>query len=394
MEEEKLFSGSTGLLFVTVSAGWMMIQMGRQLLPPLLPNIIESLAITSFQAGIGISLMWGIYALFQYPSGRLSDELSRKTLLVGGLLVTTLGFVVMLFSSTYLIFLVAVCIIGLGSGLYPTAARAFLSDVFTQRRGQAFGIHTASGDIGNAASAGVAVAVLAVATWKTAFLPLALLLFVVVVVLHYKSDETYVFSKVELGITETAYRLFYHSHLRRLIFVYMLYAITWQSVTAFLPTYLQIAKEFSVALASAGFGAVFVVGAVTKPVSGYLGDWFGRAKVAIGLLVVAVLGLVVIIYAGDTWLIFVGIGVFAIGLLGFPPVMQAYLMTVFPTKSMGGDLGGMRTLYVGVGAIGPAFIGYSAGVYGYTWSFTWLVLGLLIAIGIFATTYWHHSIQT
>lgn len=390
MSSERLFAGRTGVLFVTVSAGWMLIQMGRQLLPPLLPNVIESLSITSFEAGLGISLMWGVYALFQYPSGRLSDELSRKTLLVAGLSFTALGFVLMLFAVGYPVFLLAAAVIGLGAGLYPTTARAFLSDVFRARRGRAFGIHTASGDVGNAVSAGIAVAVLAVATWNVAFLPLAGLLVLVVLVLHRASDEPYVFSSVDLEVRTTAYRLFEQSRMRGLVVVYILYAITWQSVTAFLPTYLQVAKEFSVALASAGFGAVFVIGAATKPVAGYLGDRLGRARVAIGLLVVAAVGLLVIVTASAPSFIFVGIAVFAIGLLGFPPVMQAYLMSVFPTESMGGDLGGMRTVYVGVGAVGPALVGYTAGVFGYTWSFSGLVVGLVGAIVVFAATYRTH----
>jgi predicted MFS family arabinose efflux permease len=68
--------------------------MGWQVLSPLLPRIIDDLHITSTQAGFAITLMWGLYALSQYPSGRLSDHLSRKTLLASGLVLLSIGFLI------------------------------------------------------------------------------------------------------------------------------------------------------------------------------------------------------------------------------------------------------------------------------------------------------------
>jgi len=161
-EGERLFTGYSGRLFLTVSLGWLFVQLGRQLVPPLLPNIIDDLAISSTRAGFALTMMWGVYALCQYPSGRLSDRLSRKTLLVGGLGLLVVGFSAIGVASSYPAFLVGAGVAGLGAGLYPTAARALVSDLFVDRRGQAFGLHTASGSLGNAAAAGLAVVALIV----------------------------------------------------------------------------------------------------------------------------------------------------------------------------------------------------------------------------------------
>lgn len=383
-ERERLLTGYSGRIFLTVSLGWLFIQMGRQLLPPLLPIIIEDLSITSTQAGVALSVLWAVYAVCQYPSGRLSDQFSRKTLLVAGLGCLVVGFLLIWGTLTYPMFLVGVSVVGLGAGLYPTAARAFISDLYVARRGQAFGIHTASGDLGNAAAAGLAVVAVGVATWQTSFLPVVLLLGGVLVAVHVWSDEPYLFGSVDLEVRATGRRLFSSGRVRWLLVAYALFAFTWQSTTSFLPTLLQSAKGFSVGLASGGFATLFLVGTAVKPLAGTLGDRFGRPVVAVGALSLGLLGLGSLLVAEATLAIFVSVGVFAAGLMAFPPAMQAFLMDLFPDESMGGDLGAMRTFYIGFGSLGSTYVGYVAALESYTLAFVGLVVCLLVSAGIVA----------
>ena len=383
-EREQLFTGYSGRLLLTTSLGWLFIQMGRQLLPPLLPNIIEDLAITSTQAGFALTLMWGLYALFQYPSGRLSDQLSRKTLVVSGMGFVCLGFFIVSGTVSYPMFLAGAAVVGVGAGLYPTAARALLSDLFVSRRGQAFGLHTASGDLGNAFAAGLAVLAITFASWQAGFLPMVILTGGIVLALHLWSREPYVFETASLGVRATGTRLFGNDRLRWFLLTYMLFAFTWQSTTGFLPTFLQVEKGFSVSLASTGFAVLFLVGMLVKPVSGAIGDRFSRTAVAVGALLLGLFGLSGLLLVEHPVLIFAGIVVFAAGLMSFPPVMQAYLMDLFPDESMGGDLGGMRTIYIGFGSLGPTYIGFVGGAESYTVAFAGLVACLLAGAGIVA----------
>lgn len=151
--EERLLTDHTGRLLVTASLGWTAIQAGRLVLSPLLPEMITDLGITEFQAGAAFTMMWGLYALMQFPSGRLSDRLSRASLLVPGLVLVAAGFGALAAAPNYLTFLLGAAVVGAGTGLYPTAARAMVSDLFVAKRGWAFGLHTASGDAGGALSA-------------------------------------------------------------------------------------------------------------------------------------------------------------------------------------------------------------------------------------------------
>ncbi|MFC6990064.1 MFS transporter [Haloplanus sp. GCM10025708] len=269
-------------------------------------------------------------------------------------------------------------VVGVGVGLYPTAARALISDHFEARRGGAFGLHTASGDVGGGAAAGLAVVALAVGTWRIAFLPVVATLAVLLFGVHQLSREPYTIETVPLDVRTAGGRLFAESEVRWLVFAYCLFALSWQGTAGFLPTYLQQTKGFSPALASAGFAGLFLVGAVVKPLAGDLGDRMQRGRVAAGALALGALALGVLVVAQSTAAVVAATALYAVGLMGFPPVMQAHLMSVFPDASMGGDLGFARTVYIGVGSLGPTYIGFVVQHTSYDVAFAGLVCGLVV----------------
>jgi predicted MFS family arabinose efflux permease len=378
-DEERLVTGYSGRLLLAVSVGWSLIQTGRLVVPPLLPAISADLGISAARAGFALTVLWGLYALLQYPSGRLSDRLSRKTLLVGGLVLLSVGFLALSAAPTYVVFVVGAAVVGVGAGLYPTPARGLVSDLFVARRGQAFGIHTASGDTGGVVAAGLATLVLGLATWRAAFLPVVAVVAAVALALHVWSREEYVFARVDLAVGDTGRRLLEEPEFRWLLVSYCLYAFTWQSVTGFLPTYLQVGKGLTPALANTGFAALFVVGAVAKPLAGGVADRLSRGLFATATLALAASMLTLLLVATTLPAVLVAVVGFALGLMAFPPVMQAYLMDSFPTDSMGGDLGAMRTVYIGVGALGPTYVGVVADVFDFTVAFVGLVGCLLVS---------------
>jgi len=384
--EERFVRGYGGRLLVTVSVGWATIQCGRLVLSPLLPTVRDSLAISNAEAGIVFSLLWGLYALLQYPSGRLSDRLSRKTLLVAGGAVGAAGFLLMGLAPTYVALLAGAAVVGLGVGLYPTAARALLSDLFVERRGQAFGLHTASGDVGGVAAAGLATLVVAVATWRAAYLPVVALLALVVAGIHLQSRERYVVERTDLAARATARRLVARPGLRRLVLAYVLFAFSWQSTTAFLPTFLRESKGLPPVVANAGFAALFLVGAVAKPTAGWLGDRVEKRRVAPAALLLGAVALASVLLVRSTPVVVLGVVLFAAGLLSFPPVMQAYLMDRLPDESMGGDLGAMRSVYISVGATGPTVTGAIADASSFGVAFTVLAGGLLVSTVLVRTS--------
>lgn len=379
MSTERLLRGHSGRVLLVVSLGWFAIQGGRLLLSPLVPEITTDLGVSSVRVGFAFTTLWGIYALLQYPSGRLSDALSRKTLLLAGLVCCFVGFSLLGVATTYPLFLLGAAVVGVGAGCYPTAARALVSDHFVEKRERAFGLHTGSGDLGGVAAAGVAAAAVAVAGWRTAFAPVVALIAVVAVAYYALSREAFVVERPALAVAATARRLLGDRHLRGLLAVYVLYAFTWQSTAAFLPTYLELGKGFDSSVATVAFALLFAVGALAKPGAGFAAARVPRRWLIPAALGLGALSLAGVVLAGSPTTALVAVACFAVGLMAYPPLMQSYLMDTFPDDSAGGDLGAMRSVYIAVGALGPTYVGAVASVATYALAFTSLVACLVVA---------------
>jgi len=375
--DERLLTGYTGRVLVLTTFGWAVVQLGVFLLPPLLPTIISDLSITPFMAGVALSAMNGVFALAQYPSGRLSDGLSRYTLIVPGLILGAFGAVLIAGSYVYYAFVVGAVLFGIGRGIYAVPSRVLLSDLFVERRGRAFGVITAATDLGGFLAAGIAIATLAVATWRAPFVPIAVLLLLSALLLHHLNNEAYVLKTVPLDIRQTGRRLLFQPTLRWIVAVYALFWFAIISVLNFLPTFLQVAKGLSPELASGGFALLFLVGMVTKPTAGVLSDRFGRISVATGGIVLGAVALGTIVATVSSVAIAGGIVCLAVGYKSVIPVTDALLMDTAPDATKGADLGAIKTVAQGMGSLGPAYVGFVAERLSYTAAFVGLVACLL-----------------
>lgn len=365
-------------VLLTISFGWLLIQVGRQLFPPLLPTISADLSITPSQTGVLFGVLWGGYALLQYPSGTASDKLSRKTLLVTGILLIFTGFSVIFVAVSFPMLLFGIGIVAIGTGLYPTPAQSLIFDIYVDRRGKAIGLYTASGDLGNVLAAGIAAGALIIATWHAAFLPILLFLPLVLLLLHVSSRERIKFKKFAIDVCSPAKNLFSDGHMRFMIVIFSIYGVIWQSTTAFLPTFLQIEQGMTVGQASGGFALVFIVGTLVKPIAGSLGDQFGYLLVAIGSLLLTFIGMLWLIISGSIIFSYAAIVIFSIGLMSFEPVMVTSLMNSLQQDSLGTDLGAFRSLYIGVGSLGPVSLGFVASASNYTVAFIGLLPGIIL----------------
>ncbi len=374
--DERLLTGYSGRLLIFLSVGFMGVTVTRQLLPPLLPTIIEDLAITATTAGIALSTMWGLYALCHYPGGHLADTLTRKTVLVAGCVSLTLGICLMILSVSYPLFILSVVFIGCGAGFYFISVRVLLSEMYVQRRGAAFGLQMALGFIGPILAAGLAVVALDLPTWRLVFVPLAVAMAIVLLLGHRWLWEPYDFAVSAPPVHATAKRLFSNRNVGVFLGVYVLYQVTYLGYMGFLPTLLQTEKGFSPTLASAGFATVFAVALVALPVAGWLGDRVGHVRMALLGLAIATAGLVGLLIAVSIVGVLSGIVLFSIGIWTYPPVMQAYLMNQFADASMGGDFGAFKTIYTGLGALSPSYVGIVADLASYTLAF-WTLGGCL-----------------
>jgi len=385
-DTEPLLTGYSGRILLLILAGTVAAFVGRNIFGPLLPAIIETLGITSSEAGVALSVMWASIAITQYPGGLLSDQLSYKTVLMGSVAILSTGFVILTQVSTYVGFVFGLVVMGLGAGLFTPSSYAQLADLFEARRGQAFGLYTSSIDVGTSLSGALATGVLAVATWRVAgvtvpttwhvsFVPVVVVLVAVAAALHVRHRDDYDINIVacDLNLRETVVRILGNPLVRWAIVAYVMYSFIFQGILGFLPAFLRFGKGYPQTFANNAFIGFFVVGALVRVVSGYLGDRMRHLTVAIGSALLGMVGLVVLFVAQSTVPVVVGLVLLAGGITGFPPVVNAYLMGLFPDASMGGDYGGARTLLVLLGSLGPTYIGSLAQAFSYELAFAALL---------------------
>lgn len=170
--------------------------------------------------------------------------------------------------------------------------------------------------------------------------------------------------------------------MRWLVVAYTLYAFAWQGSVGFLPAFLQADKGLSPTLASITFAMLYIVGMVIGPVSGNVGDRLPRMPVAAGALTVGGIGIGGLLLSSTTFGVVSWVIVFALGMRGFPAVMQAFVLDLFPNESMAGDFGALKTIYTGVGALGPIFVGGVADASSFSVAFAGIMGGLFGSITI------------
>lgn len=354
---ERLFRGYSGRILLLVTLGELIISLGGLILPPLLPTIITDLGITPSQAGAVMTVWWLSVAVNNFPGGRLADRLSQKTVILAGLGVSIVGLVVLSGAFTYLSLLAGVAILGIGRGLFQPAAITQISNVFVARRGQALGIRNAAFTAGGTVAGGAAVAVLAVADWRAAFLPIVLGLVAVAVLMHVWNRQAYELRWIDLEVRETGRRLIRIGEIRWIVVALSLYGFAWNGATSFLPTYLQVDKGFAPAAASIAFSGLFLVGAVAQPASGLLGDRFGQLRAAAIATISCSVGLFALIVGSSGPVALGGLVIFAAGLAAFWPVMTAHGMNTLPDDSRGGDWGAVTAVFLVAESLGSTFVG-------------------------------------
>lgn len=387
MKQHRWSISYSGQVAVVMSVGMLVVSLGRNVLPPVLPLLIEQLSITASEAGVAITLMWGLFAFVQYPGGHFADAWTRKTIIVAGVGMLLVGFLLLLIITSYVEFVLGVALVGSGSGFFVIGTRTLLSDHFVDRRGEIFGVNIAAAMAGGAIAASVAGVAIAAFTWQAAFVPILVILFLILVWIHKQSEEPYSISYVGMNISTTGARM-KSPHVWRAIVVYILVMFTWRGVLTFLPIFLHIDKGFSPEISSVGFSLVFGVGIFAQPLAGRISDQMARTLIASIAIILATLGLGLLIIGSSLPVIGIAILLFAAGVMSFPPVMQAHLMDLFPEGSRGSDLGAARTIYLLVASLAPTYVGVVGERMTYTIAFVGFIPCLFLGTVVLVWLTW------
>ncbi|WP_436347245.1 MFS transporter [Natronorubrum sp. FCH18a] len=121
--------------------------------PPLFPLLGAEFGLTTAQLGLLVTAIYLPTLFLQIPLGELVDRIGAKRILVGGLLVTSLGVTLSGLATSYWLLLAFAFLSGIGQSVFHPADYAFLGSVTDgENQGKAFSLHTFGGFAGFAAA--------------------------------------------------------------------------------------------------------------------------------------------------------------------------------------------------------------------------------------------------
>lgn len=398
-------------VLILVSLIWFLGKFVRYLFPPLFESLQATYGVSNAVVGAAFTGFMIAYALMQFPSGAVADRIGPVRVIVAGASVAGLGALALVVDSPFTALVVAMVVIGTGTGLHKTVAVRLLARVYPSRTGRMLGIHDTLGALSGIVAPAAVVLVLSAppslavlldrlpgADWRVLFLLTGVAAVALAVAFGIRipgrlpSDaDTEDDDGPQPGALDYL-RLFRNPRFSAFVLVTVGYGFAHNGLVAFLPLYLSRGVGLPTTTANLLYSLVFAV-TLAQLVTGELSDRIGRFPV-----MVATLGLAATALVALTALPGVGVGTigtavvvaaFGIGSHGFQPVRSVYLIEVLPDWLAGGGLGVVRTLLMGAGALAPVVVGSIADVAGFRPAFALLAGSMgtaaLVAGGLWLT---------
>jgi MFS transporter, FSR family, fosmidomycin resistance protein len=362
------------------------------LLKPVLVLIVLDLGLTTFQAGMLLSIFSVTTFLFLYPLSLLADYSGRKKeILILGLVVATIAFFAMQWAPSFAMVSLCAFLAGAGNATFHPCGTALTTERFTKNRSYAVSLYSMMGNAG-ASLMPIALSMLAVAIgWRSAIsicvLPTVVLL--PLVWLRFRN------APVSRAVGDTGQRRSPHlwkqvMSLSRLVLqnrnvvllaaVYALAGMGTGVLTGFLSLLAFDRFELNTTAIGGALSLYYLAGVFAKPLMGHLYNrWGARTALWIPLVLSGTLTLGV---ALTPWQIsFVPI----IVLLGATIPISPIILTAAADRSdrvaMASSIGFIYTCH-GLGFISPLIGGWLAELYSLELCYIYAAIVLWIGAGV------------
>jgi MFS family permease len=351
-----------------------------------LPYLAMDLRLTYSQ--VGVLMGWNYFTNFfvNLPGGFIVDTVGKTGPLLGlAIALTGLPYFFLGFSTSYVMAIVAVTFVGIGSNLWHPAALSFLARRYPERKGFAMALHAMGGNLGSTLAPMAIGVALTFLIWRhVLFLNFLPGLFMGFVLWRFVKAGTVRAERKEKGLSLKEYgaavkTMIQNRNILLLCSLAGMRAMTSIGLFTFLPIYLAHELKYPPALVGTYITVVQAAGIFASPISGTISDRKGRRPVlTAGLLTTSLLLVALVIFR----LNFLFIGVLAV--LGFflfslQPVILAWMMDLAPQNVSGttvSALFGIQSLFSG---FSPAICGFIADRFGILYSFYFLASTIFAA---------------
>ncbi|WP_336024162.1 MFS transporter [Halobellus salinisoli] len=391
-----------------------------RLLPPLIPVLSVALTYPLWKLGLLISVFYVGSGLGQAPLGVVADRYEWSALLVGGIVLSSVCYVVFAvapllggsvpalaivgytFEGTFVLMAASMFVCGVGTAVvHPVGYPMITANVSTENKGTLLGLFGSSAKFGDAvAPIGVGVLIL-VFDWSTILvifggigIAFGAILFVVLRGDEFVTAPTNPRSEASVAADEPAddrgsYR--YPMVIVYAFFVAKMFASN--GVNTFVPAFLVSVYGYTMSVGGVQFGAesvanfyftaLLVAGAVSQVVLGVVAN---RHDPRLVLLLGSMVGTLSLLALGGLSIspgpLLVLMMVLGVSLWGISPARDAIISEISPAGREGRTFGYFWTGVMLVGALMPVAVGHLIETTGMRRGFTALAVGTVLAAGL------------
>jgi MFS family permease len=237
-----------------------------------IPDIMAELSIDELKAAILYSAnLWSSAALLA-PAGYLADRFKRKSILLLGYLLVSLGVIGLSFSSTYFCAFAFLILSGVGGGILGPAYYTLLGEILENVRGFAIGLAAGMFYIGGLIGSILVGFFVSLHRWRVAYLIVGVLIFCMFILqlITLKLSSTY--SKPHLFFPN----LLKTRNVAVCALGMFLGSVAIFAAAAWLPTFFITVTQLEAIGAGLLLGLLFLARAISTISIGALSDKYGR----------------------------------------------------------------------------------------------------------------------
>lgn len=391
------------LMLVVSTLAMLLISTDRQILPTVLPAIMKEFHFNSVQGGFLISLNFIGSFIGAALVGIIADSIGtghkRVWSWATSCIITVISGIATFFSKGVFSLQFWRVVMGLGTGSMEPVNVTLVSDFWQkENRGFALGVNQTGMPLGQFIGPVLLSAILAVGTWRSAFLWIPFIGFVIMLIQLFigtKKNEKKVYNwiennqlslpieressnKAEKNILKNALNSLKNRNVILAIVINFLFLWTEMGIATFIT--LRFTTELHLSLTEAAIisGASGITGWIGQIVWGTVSDHFGR-KFSLTILTVgsslSALACIFINSATTAWVVLIIWGIFRNS-----PYSVINSLTIDSTpKSAASSLGLLVGIGLGLsGALVSPVAGYIIQHFGWTWNYIVLALSCLL----------------
>jgi MFS family permease len=345
-------------------------------LPPLLGNIVADLGTTYSTIGVVSTITFLTYGAGALIGGPLSDRLGSLTVARVSIGLGGLMSLIFLFANDVVVFGVAMFLMALWASFYHPTANGLIAKVFTEKTGNAMGVHNAAGNFGQVFTPTVAFLLGVTFNWRLSFVFFGVLS----VITAWTLDRIQVKEQI-VPATRQSYLEFLRTPGLWLILLYnVIVGFLFRSVDLFFPSFLSIERNYTGGLAAVANSMILFFGVLGQLLGGRWSDRLGQTRTLLMMTGGMVVSLTLLMFLPTSTVgVVLFIVLYGISMFGHQPTVTSLVSRLSPKNLMGLAYGVMFFSAFGVGSLSTTVTGYLADMYSLTIAF-WFNVGVSVAL--------------